>query len=265
MTKFWIYYQNCNSLRSPERAAEFKSNLMKVRKIYKVICLTETNLYDESDDESLFDTQKYFVFRRDRDSLIMHKSKNGGVLIAVRKDMFDIVQRQEDLETLLEDLWVSITHNDVTVSICCTYDNTFLSRKVFREHLFRVYQKCNTRRIDDVVIILGDYNRPTQKYFDDTIEYARLNYCRHSTDIMPLDLIFSTEANRVAEETNGLINEETNHPALLINFENVFERNKQTLNRFIREMADNSRLYRTFERRALRMRMHALTLNNDSE
>lgn len=97
-----IYYQNVRGMRS--KLQDIYKSVLSLD--YEIIILTETWLNCDIFDAEIFD-DRYQVFRRDRQSKTMNEGKEGGgVLIAVQK-CFD-AYRNSNLETLCEDLWVTI-------------------------------------------------------------------------------------------------------------------------------------------------------------
>ena len=72
---------NARSLLDLKRRYSF-SNCVKTENDLDILCITETWLTDDVPDESLF-LKEYAIHRKDR-LTDNHKSKHGGVLIAVK-------------------------------------------------------------------------------------------------------------------------------------------------------------------------------------
>ncbi|KAG5861015.1 hypothetical protein JTB14_017175 [Gonioctena quinquepunctata] len=101
-----IYYQNTRGFRS-ETNGFLTSSLASSADI---ICVTESWLNSWVHSEELFDSSKYNVLRRDRDTIPTGKKDEGGVIIAVKR----VLQAS--------DLWVSIVLSILRkVNVCCAY------------------------------------------------------------------------------------------------------------------------------------------------
>ncbi|XP_055623223.1 uncharacterized protein LOC129766661 [Toxorhynchites rutilus septentrionalis] len=106
-----IYYQNVRGL-STKIDAFF---LSVSEEEFDLIVLTETWL-----DDRIFSTQlfgpSYAVYRTDRSHLNSHKSRGGGVLIAITRRLTSYLD-PAPISLLLEQLWVLVEVNHNTISI----------------------------------------------------------------------------------------------------------------------------------------------------
>ena len=77
-----IYYHNASGIRSKSR----EMYLSVLENEYDVICITETWLTGSHNSAEYFPPD-YYVFRRDRYTVLESTARGGGVLIAVSKNM----------------------------------------------------------------------------------------------------------------------------------------------------------------------------------
>lgn len=153
MNKLKLYYQNVRGLRS--KTMDFK--LSTLTSEYDVLCLTETNLQDDIANAEFID-DKYQVFRKDRNLERFGLACGGGCLVAIRNDI--IANREQDLETENEELWISVTLRNAKLYLCCLYIRPGTSNETYKtifDNLSVVSQKLP---LDAKILYLGDFNLP---------------------------------------------------------------------------------------------------------
>ena len=108
---------NARSLLDLKRRYSF-SNCVKTENDLDILCIAETWLTDDVPDESLF-LKEYAIHRKDR-LTDNHKSKHGGVLIAVKNLPHERVTLGNN--NLDEYVAIKVTPKDVPMIICCIYN-----------------------------------------------------------------------------------------------------------------------------------------------
>ncbi|KAL0880423.1 hypothetical protein ABMA27_002850 [Loxostege sticticalis] len=225
-----IYYQNVRGLRT--KTVLFKRNIQLLN--YDIVLLTETWLLDGVNNEELF-SDRYTVWRRDRDYLSVGQSRGGGVLIAIRCDL--AVQARPEWHSTAEDIWVSLKIGakkgslPFVLHIGCLYlceQNQGLS---FTSQL--------SNYADKVLSASGDFNLSDISWSSSsnanylTPSFRSIN-ANHSEvqDLMNLcglnqfnnirnhlngllDLVFSNGDVQVSHCTEPLTEEDSYHPALM--------------------------------------------------
>lgn len=230
-----IFYQNVNRIRS--KLQQLYINILS--EDYDVICLCETSL-DSSFSNSKFVDDRYTVFRRDRETTGSSKKSGGGVLIALKKNLFAV--RRTEFESSLEDLWITVREGlesrNPSLNIYLVYlppDLSIVKCQYFYDHCYNTLLNCNNR--DSKTIILGDFNIPgltwsldlssqprmlCSKAYDfksallvDLLELGGLfqyNHVRNSNDRI-LDLIMTDLLDLSLSECSPLSTPDRHHPA----------------------------------------------------
>jgi hypothetical protein len=148
-----IYFQNVRGLRT--KTSDFLSNI--VISDYDVIVLCETWLTCSINDSELFDN-RYFVYRRDRESSTFHSGKSGGgVLIAVSKRWTSC--RLHNFESKCEDVWVGIDiklNNKIEQLLIC---GIYLPPPI-QKHILEHFITNANRVLENTShsLLLGDFN-----------------------------------------------------------------------------------------------------------
>ncbi|KAL0901514.1 hypothetical protein ABMA27_006750 [Loxostege sticticalis] len=152
-----LYYQNVNRIRS--KLNDVFLNILQNN--YDVICLTETNLNDSVYSSEFID-DRYYIFRRDRETSSNSKTDGGGVVIAVKKDINVI--RRSDWDCEAEDIWVTLLiggpGHSQTVHICACY----LPPDTLKDTLAHFYSNMQSILLaaddNDISLVVGDFNTP---------------------------------------------------------------------------------------------------------
>ena len=130
-----------------------------------MIMLTETSLNDNFKDAEL-GLVNYSVFRRDRDYKETDKSRNGGVLIAVKTTLKAEPIRPKHAKS--EEVWVSVACSGIHKIFGCVYIPLASKTEIYQvhcdnvEHIFENLSKAG-------LFIGGDYNLPKLKWFNDSM------------------------------------------------------------------------------------------------
>lgn len=236
-----IYYQNVRGLRT--KTVQFKRNIQLYA--YQIVLLTETWLLDGISNEELF-SDRYSVWRRDRDYSGVGQTRGGGVLIAVRNDLAS--HARPEWHSTAEDIWVSIGvgprggNSSTTIHIGCIYlcpQNQGLS---LASQLSNFSDKALSACADnpyDKFIIAGDFNlsdilwqasndsnhltplfRSTNINhieIQDLMNLCNLSQFNNNNNHLGglLDLVFSNDEVTVLHCTEPLVEEDAYHPALI--------------------------------------------------
>lgn len=242
--KLKIYYQNVRGLRT--KTLDFYHSI--AISDYDVVVLCETWLTSSIKDSELFD-DRYFVYRRDRESSGFHGGKSGGgVLIAVSKRWTSY--RLQKYESKCEDVWVGI---DIKINkklerllICGIYLPPPIQKHVLDNFI------CNTNNVLEnnvYSIILGDFNlsciqwsgapnSPLTATCDtnssyaaqllDLVSYNGLKQYNHilNSKNKTLDLLLSSiDIEMVESSMSPLVNIDSYHPPLEIKLANQLDDN----------------------------------------
>ena len=121
---------------------------------YPVIALAETWLDGDINDCELF-SNKYVVYRTDRNERNSSKKRGGGVLIAVRSDIKSRLLNIAAPE--LEEVWVTIQFGKINYCLGTVYIQPSMDSSVYAAHLETVERACNHC---DKIMVLGDFNLP---------------------------------------------------------------------------------------------------------
>lgn len=243
-----IYYQNARGLRT--KTVQFKRNIQLHS--YDVVIITETWLLDGINNEELF-SDKYAVWRRDRDYSSVGQERGGGVLIATRYDL--VTHARPEWHSTAEDIWVSIDigakgKSPISLHIGCLYlcqQNLGLS---FNTQLINFSERvvfASTKNPYDKFFIAGDFNLSNiswssangSNYLTPLVDSANsnhtelldlINLCglrqfnnvKNNMDRL-LDLVISNEDVSVSHCKEPLVREDPYHPALIckLNFINL--------------------------------------------
>lgn len=146
-----IYYQNVRGLKT--KLANIYNQISANN--FDVIMLSETWLNNSVLNSEICDSNRYTVFRRDREDPC--KTQGGGVLIAVSRELNSKIQ--DSWHSSAEDLWVTVASadNKVKIHICCTYipPNSDIDQYTSHyEKISEVILNCP----NDKFLIAGDYN-----------------------------------------------------------------------------------------------------------
>ena len=231
-----IYYQNVRGLRTKTNSVYCES----LQSDFEIICLTETYLNGSVFDGEIF-CDDYQVFRRDRESTGSTKRDGGGVLVATKRTMDAVLL--PDVCTEAEDLWISVSHCNNRLLLCCVYlpPDDFDALEYFMYGLVSVCEKYP----DSVIIICGDFNVPLLKWsasadgslcpsasydkrsrmFLDTFSYCNLFQFNNveNTKSRLLDLVISNNSGiiDVCPCPGSLVEEDNHHPSLIVNLSRI--------------------------------------------
>ncbi|XP_064072750.1 uncharacterized protein LOC135193590 [Vanessa tameamea] len=122
-----------------------------------MIVATETWLDDTVADGELF-TDKYTIYRRDRQSTSSQRKTGGGVLFAVSKSIES--RRIEHLESNGEDLWISVKVSENGVSTNILFCAVYIPPPISLESLNLILDNISVvmQSNPGKVVVLGDFN-----------------------------------------------------------------------------------------------------------
>lgn len=234
-----LYYQNCNSLRSPHKMSVY--GVAMIDNDFDIYVLVETNLDSSIYDSELFPLE-YTVYRHDRDLSKTPKSSGGGIAVAVKSKYFSQTIELPTCDTYIESICVQLTIHNKNIYIFAVYIPHW-NQSV---NSFNVLGRQLSRIIDDMIqgdelILLGDFNLSNLNWeFDDElntvlfptnavseIEIAAITniysnglfqVCgqqNHNGKL--LDLIFCTDHEWITtSNADPLVQEEIHHPSILV-------------------------------------------------
>ncbi len=202
--------------------------------------MTETWLMDGIFNAEFID-KRYTVYRCDRCSATSSKSRGGGVLIAVFKNLDSV---QLDIDTgRREELWVNISCNDENLILCAIYLPPNSSPEVYNEHC-SFLESISQEYADTRICVIGDFNLPNISWVpnedcvglspvcsNDLREqmvsdyymlcgFNQFNSCPNSIGSI-LDLVFCNFDTVTVNTTDPLLPCDVYHPALGISILNL--------------------------------------------
>ncbi|XP_055622088.1 uncharacterized protein LOC129765695 [Toxorhynchites rutilus septentrionalis] len=149
-----IYYQNVRGLRTKIDAFFLSVS----EEEFDLIVLTETRL-----DDRIFSTQlfgpSYAVYRTDRSHLNSHKSRGGGVLIAITR--LTSYLDPAPISLLLEQLWVlvEVNHNTISIGVIYLPPNRKNDSTAIDEHVESIGSVSARLKVHSPALLFGDYNQ----------------------------------------------------------------------------------------------------------
>lgn len=135
---------------------------------FDVIILTESWLNASVFDSELFRSSDYTVYRSDRSSLNSPLSDGGGVLIAVRSNMYSeriVVPNSE----ILEILFVKCIIDNNIIHFCGLYIPPASNDTLYQAHIDTLedYIGIIGTRCEETIYVIGDFNIPKMKWYPD--------------------------------------------------------------------------------------------------
>lgn len=207
--------------------------------------MCETGLIDSIYDTEIFD-DSFIVYRSDRSSLSSHKTRKGGVLIAVHSS-FQSSLLKSGYNDGLEQIWVSIKLFEKTTHIGALYIVPQADFSLYQSHMDFALNIISTMGDCDTCYVAGDFNLPNLQWNKDEENNSHLLPLNITTDIEScvvdglysldllqindvrndngriLDLFFTNNYNdsTVQIASHRLLPDETHHKALEISITNV--------------------------------------------
>lgn len=195
---------------------------------------SETSLTSDFNNSEL-GLHNYHIFRKDRNAEQTGKSRNGGVMIAVKKDISAL--RLPIGHLLSEEVWVLVKINQTRNIFGCFYTPPMSPRDSYERHsqaleiLSQQYDEINT------YVVAGDYNLPHIIWGNDNLGIAVDNVTSTAEPLVEtlaflnffqknnigninnrtLDLVFSNDASLTVQcAIEPLLKCDRHHPALEI-------------------------------------------------
>ena len=153
-------YFNSRSIVNKIRELEVIAN----SKQHNLIAITETWLNDSISNNELLPSDKYYIYRRNRDL----PSRGGGVMLAVGRSLQSV--RRTDLETNAEILVCEIRPEAKKKFLCVVFyrppSTNFEYMNCFKKFLRKASKTCISQ-----LVILGDFNLPDVNWSTGTAIY----------------------------------------------------------------------------------------------
>ena len=152
-----IYSFNATSISGTEKLSTFNNSFSGHS--YDLNAITETWFHDGIYDEEVLPNCNYDIFRRDRCPETSAKESGGGIMLAVHKSLPAI--RRREFETTAEMLWVHIPLDHARKAYVGTYYLPVKNNAVLQAIEQSITTVTNTAKVNDTIIMLGDYNLPS--------------------------------------------------------------------------------------------------------
>lgn len=241
-----ILYQNTRGLRS--KIVSGIRNRISLAD-HDIFCLTETWLCDRFDSESIFDGDVYVTHRADRNERTYERPNNsgnsstneligGGALIAIKKNISAFRMKHWEQEISFDNVWLRVnTTEGKKIFINCIYLNHSSNFHKFNIYLKHLQDIVNVREPNSEFIIVGDFNIRSIEWYatpnccialshegrlaDELIntlvhtELSQMNSVKNHQHRI-LDLVLTNFPNTGVTVTDGIVQEDAYHPALLI-------------------------------------------------
>lgn len=123
---------------------------------YNVIALTETWL-NGSINNNEFISDRYSVYRKDREQSSVKEKRGGGVLIAIRTEIHSELYTNDKMNDL-EAVCVKIPLPSGYIYVYCLYIQPSATIDTYRAHVGAVEQLQRDASVNDMILILGDFN-----------------------------------------------------------------------------------------------------------
>lgn len=189
-----VYYQNVRGLKSKTSTFFLNSTASN----FDIIALSETWLNPNIMDNELFDSS-YDVYRCDRSQLTSDKKDGGGVLIAV-KSVFPSERLYIDFSDHVELVIVKIKIQCIYLFVCCLYipSNSSCDTYVKYMNALKLFFSCTKFGINDILLILGDFNLPHIDWISDSDSICLLpTNVTTSIEIGLLDILLSEGLSQI--------------------------------------------------------------------
>ncbi|KAG5861286.1 hypothetical protein JTB14_025503 [Gonioctena quinquepunctata] len=229
MENMSCYYQNFRGLRT--KLNHFK--LSTEGENYDLILGTETWLNESIDSSEFINCNRYEIVRCDRNPHITNKERGGGVMIEVSKK-FKILDwvKESDFDAL----YVKVKVKKIVIALFVVYFPPKSTADTYKE-FFDFYEQT----VDDNrnVYVTGDFNLPNLKSqltsriglddrhqtfldFTDIHALEQMNEALNNNN-RKLDLVLTATENceslKVTKSEFPVIDEDANHPAIIIDIE----------------------------------------------
>lgn len=169
MRRLKVYFHNVGGIKSdtPSLLAAIDSSE------YDVIVLIETWLNGNIPSSSIFDSDKWEIFRRDR-CANGDTREGGGVLVAVRKHLCptDVVIT---VDPHTEQIWAKICLPTKNVFVCAAYIPPYVNEELYDRFASDVKRVTDSMEPQDDVFVFGDFNKPDLKWIQDIDDPNILN------------------------------------------------------------------------------------------
>lgn len=166
---------------------------------YDVIAVTESWL-NSCHHNNEFISDKYKVFRKDRDQSSIDADRGGGVLIAVRNEI-DCEEFELAEATDLESVCVKFPLRRGNLYIYCAYirppsaDNEFSKFSELCGSHVEAIKNLNTElKTEDILIVMGDFNLPGVRWIENADGFDYIPILGESNSRMTLTASFVTES-----------------------------------------------------------------------
>lgn len=225
-----ISYQNCRGVKT--KLDRLRCNLLLSDN--EIVVLTETWL-NMSVYSSEFSTNKWNIFRKDRDPILTGKSQGGGVLIGVN-NVYNSVECNIFVPEM-EAICVCVSLN----SFKCLYVVVVYFPPNCDINLYHSFYEAIERNLSGkMYIILGDFNIPSYIDVASTSEVLlnlkgflafnnlqQLNTILNKNNVI-LDLILSVSDNvLVDDDDDPLLPEDPHHPGLIVVIPKMYPRYRE--------------------------------------
>ena len=158
-----FYYQNVRGLRT--KCSELYISSLACN--YDIIAFSETWLHSSIYDSELFHSD-FVVYRCDRTAQTSTFSRGGGVLISVRA-IYSSEQIFVPSAEALEIVFVKVRMK-VDIYLCCLYIPPSSDGFVYQQfsNAFNCFLSAIDYKLDDFVLICGDFNCTSVEWFKDS-------------------------------------------------------------------------------------------------
>lgn len=196
------------------KLCELHAEISVASEWYDVIILVETWLCDGIADSEL-GLEDFNVYRVDRSSDNSKYLRGGGVLIAVRKNLFS--KRLKTLVVCVEHLFVDIRLEHKNIIIGTVYLPPLSDPCIYDSHC-RSIEEAKNMSPGAEILIVGDYNLPHIVWhnFDDVLQYKINNF---SNMTVQADIILGYFNEFDCFQYNGISN--VNHDTLDLVFSSL--------------------------------------------
>lgn len=192
-----VYYQNAGGIRT--KTNQF--NLALASSDYHVIAVSETWLRDGILDSEL--SSNYQFFRKDRSPATSELRRGGGCLVAVKNGLDATLVKLAGYDHL-EQTIIRVKVRRQNVFLCCIYIRPNSPNDIYLSHYAAVREVLSKAGVNDLVIVVGDYNLPGLRWtFDDDVNAFIPNNASTEIELDLMESLLTSGMQQVCNLSNA--------------------------------------------------------------
>ncbi|KAL1381077.1 hypothetical protein pipiens_013730 [Culex pipiens pipiens] len=168
---------------------------------YHVIAVSETWLRDGILDSEL--SSNYQFFRKDRSPATSELRRGGGCLVAVKNGLDATLVKLAGYDHL-EQTIIRVKVRRQNVFLCCIYIRPNSPNDIYLSHYAAVREVLSKADVNDLVIVVGDYNLPGLRWtFDDDVNAFIPNNASTEIELDLMESLLTSGMQQVCNLSNA--------------------------------------------------------------